>query len=71
MITVLIPVVVLLAVILCKRIPKIGGNVQVGLVLAGVLSLLLGGVFSPADWCAAFIDGLDRPHDLCGVYRGQ
>ena len=60
MITVLIPVVVLLAVILCKRIPKIGGNVQVGLVLAGVLSLLLGGVFSPADWCAAFIDGLDR-----------
>ena len=45
MITVLIPVVVLLAVILCKRIPKIGGNVQVGLVLAGVLSLLLGGVF--------------------------
>ncbi len=60
MITVLIPVAVLLAVILCKRIPKIGGNVQVGLVLAGVLSLLLGGVFSPAEWCSALIDGLNR-----------
>ena len=37
MITVLIPVGVMLAVILCKKIPKIGGNVQVALVLAGML----------------------------------
>ena len=36
MITVLIPVCVLLGIILCKRIPKIGGNVQAALILAGL-----------------------------------
>ena len=60
MIKVIIPVCVLLAVILCKKIPKIGGNVQVGLILAGVLSLLLGGVFQPTAWVGAAVDGLDR-----------
>ena len=60
MITVLIPVCVLLGIILCKRIPKIGGNVQAALILAGVLSLLLGGVFKPSDWCGALVDGVDR-----------
>ncbi len=60
MITVLIPVCVLLAVILCKQIPKIGGNVQAALILAGILSLLLGGVYQPAQWCGALVDGVDR-----------
>ena len=60
MITVLIPVGVMLAVILCKKIPKIGGNVQVALVLAGILSLILGGVYQPTAWCGALIDGVDR-----------
>lgn len=60
MITVLIPVGVMLAVILCKKIPKIGGNVQVALVLAGILSLVLGGVYQPTAWCGALIDGMDR-----------
>lgn len=60
MITVLIPVAVLLLVILWKKLPLIGGNVQAALVIAGVLSLLLGGVFSAAEWVHAFIDGLDR-----------
>ena len=60
MITVLIPVGVMLAVILCKKIPKIGGNVQVALVLAGILSLALGGVYQPTAWCGALIDGMDR-----------
>ena len=60
MITVLIPVCVLLGIILCKRIPKIGGNVQAALILEGVLSLLLGGVFKPSDWCGALVDGVDR-----------
>lgn len=60
MLSVLIPIAVLLLIILCKKLPKIGGNVQVALLAAGVLSLLLGGVFSPAAWVHAFIDGLDR-----------
>lgn len=60
MITVLIPVCVLLFIILCKKIPKIGGNVNVGLIASGVLSLLMGGVFSPVEWMWAWIDGVDK-----------
>lgn len=60
MISVLVPVAVLLLIILWKKMPKIGGNVQAALIAAGVLSLLLGGVFQPTAWVAAFIDGLNR-----------
>ena len=60
MIKVIIPVVALLAIILCKKIPKIGGNVNAGLLIAGALSLILGGVFNPVDWFAAGIDGVDK-----------
>lgn len=60
MITVIIPVAVLLLIILCKKIPKIGGNVNLALIIAGVLSLLLGGVFSPVKWVQAWIDGIDK-----------
>ena len=60
MLKVIIPVAVLLLIILVKKLPLIGGNVQVALIAAGVLSLLLGGVFQPGAWLAAFVDGLDR-----------
>lgn len=60
MIKVIIPVIALLAIILCKKIPKIGGNVNAGLLTAGALSLILGGVFNPVDWFAAGIDGVDK-----------
>lgn len=60
MITVLIPVCVLLTVILCKKIPKIGGNVNVALLLAGILALLLGGIYTPVHWMWAWIDGIDK-----------
>lgn len=60
MISVLIPVAVLLLIVLCKKLPKIGGNVQAALIAAGILSLLLGRVFNPSDWVAAFVDGLNR-----------
>lgn len=36
MIKVIIPVVVLLFVILCKKLPRIGGNIYVALMSAGV-----------------------------------
>lgn len=58
--TVLIPIAVLLFIILCKKLPKIGGNVQAALIITGILALVLGGVYSPSDWIAAFIDGVDR-----------
>ena len=60
MIKVIIPVIALLVIILCKKIPKIGGNVNVGLFTAGALSLLLGGVFNPVDWFGAWINGVDQ-----------
>lgn len=60
MIIVIIPIAVLLLVILCKKIPVIGGNLVVALILTGALSLLLGKVFNPVDWVSALIDGIDR-----------
>lgn len=60
MLKVLIPICALLLVILCKKIPKIGGNVNAGLILAGILSLLLGGIYSPVEWLGAWIDGADK-----------
>jgi TRAP-type C4-dicarboxylate transport system permease large subunit len=60
MIKVVIPIAVLLLIILCKKLPKIGGNIYVALISAGVLSLLMGGVFDPSKWIGAWIDGLDR-----------
>ena len=60
MIKVVIPIAVLLFIILCKKLPKVGGNIYVALMVTGVLSLLMGGVFAPARWIGAWVDGLDR-----------
>ena len=60
MIAVVIPVCFLLLVVLWKKFPLIGGNINAALLLTGVLTLLLGTVFDPADWIAAWIDGLNR-----------
>ena len=60
MFIVIIPVAVLLFIVLTKRLPKIGGNIYVALFSTAVLSLLLGGVFSPGAWFRAVLDGIDR-----------
>lgn len=60
MLQVVVAIVVLLSVAMFKWIPKVGGNVAAGLVLAGVVTMLLSGNFAPIDWLLAFIDGLDR-----------
>lgn len=60
MYTVIIPIAVLLAVVLIKKIPYIGGNISIGLLLAGFTPLLVGGVYSPLTWLTAWLDGLDR-----------
>ncbi|MGI6129495.1 MAG: TRAP transporter large permease subunit [bacterium] len=58
MLTVLLPVLVLFAIILLP-LPKIGGDVRIGLLSAAVLAFLLGQVgVSPA--VVAAIDGIDR-----------
>ncbi|NLG87479.1 MAG: TRAP transporter large permease subunit, partial [Firmicutes bacterium] len=58
MLTVILPVVVLFVIILLP-LPKIGGDVRIGLLAAAVLAFLCGRVTVPAAIVAA-IDGIDR-----------
>lgn len=60
MIIVIIPIIVLLSIILINKIPYIGGNIQVALILTGIVSLLMGGFYNPMDWITAWISGIDR-----------
>lgn len=60
MISVIIPVILLLAIILIKRIPYIGGNISVGLAVCGISAFLLGGIYNPVAWISGWINGIDR-----------
>lgn len=59
MITVVVPIGLLLLILLCKKIPLIGGNIHVALAAAGLSALVMGGVYSPIRWIEAWIDGID------------
>ena len=43
-----------------KKIPFVGGKVTYALIIAGLLALLMGGVFNPLQWVLAWIDGIDK-----------
>ncbi len=60
MAAVLIVIAVLLAIVLIRKIPVIGGNICAGLAIAGFLTLILNGQFNPGTWVVVFIDGLNR-----------
>lgn len=60
MIIVIVPFFVLLAILLIKKIPYIGGNITAGLLIAGFLALLMGGIYNPLNWLTAWISGIDR-----------
>ncbi len=60
MIIVIVPFCVLLAIILIKKIPYIGGNITAGLLITGLLALIMGGIYNPVQWLTAWIDGIDR-----------
>lgn len=60
MIIVIIPVVLLLAIIIIKKIPYIGGDIRAGLFICAISAFLLGGVYSPVAWITAWINGIDR-----------
>lgn len=60
MVNVLITIAILLCIVLIKKIPFVGGNITAGLAIAGMVTMLLNGVFNPGTWIVAFIDGLDR-----------
>jgi TRAP-type C4-dicarboxylate transport system permease large subunit len=57
---VIVPFALLLSIVLIKKIPYIGGNIQIGLVVAAVSALLMGGIYNPMNWVIAWVDGMDR-----------
>lgn len=57
---VILPVLFLIVVSVCKKIPLIGGNLLVAFFGAGILALLLGGVYNPVVWASSWVDGLNR-----------
>jgi TRAP-type C4-dicarboxylate transport system permease large subunit len=59
MYSVLIPVCLLLGIILINRLPYIGGEIRVGLLVSGVAALTMGGV-GPLGWINAAITGIDK-----------
>ena len=60
MLIVIVPFVVMLGIILLKKIPFIGGEVKWAMVIAALLALLLGGVFSPLEWFMALFNGTNK-----------
>lgn len=59
MITVVVPIMLLLLILLCKKIPVIGGNIHAALAAAGLSALVMGGVVNPVGWIQAWIKGID------------
>ena len=73
---VIVPILILLVLVAFKKIPKIGGNVALALALAGFVALLMGGIYNPISWLAAWVDGLDRlawviALSLAGSFYGE
>ena len=52
---VIVPIVILLVLVAYKKIPNIGGNVALALALAGFVALLMGGIYNPISWLAAWV----------------
>ncbi len=60
MIKVIIPIILLLFIIFCKKLPYIGGKINCALFAAGAAALLLAGKFNIGDWAVSWVDGLNR-----------
>lgn len=60
MLSIIVPIILLLSIILIRKIPVIGGNIQVALLLAGLSALVLGGVHNPIDWITTWISGVNQ-----------
>lgn len=59
MISVLVPILLLFLIVLIPSLPKIGGNIKVGLLVAGLSAALLGGL-GPMEIVSAIITGIDK-----------
>lgn len=56
---IIIPLLLLFIIALGKKIPKIGGNIKVALLVAALSSAIISGL-GPIEMIVAFIDGIDR-----------
>lgn len=59
MIQIILPLALLFIIVLVKKIPKIGGDIRVALIVAAVTSAILSGL-TPLETLLGFIDGIDR-----------
>lgn len=59
LIEIILPLALLFIIALAKKIPKIGGDVRVALLVAALTSALLSGL-APGETIMAFVDGIDR-----------
>ncbi|MBD8006308.1 TRAP transporter large permease subunit [Bacillus norwichensis] len=59
MLEIVIPLLLLFIIALVKKIPKIGGNIKVALLVAAISSAVISGL-GPGETLLAFIDGVDR-----------
>lgn len=57
---VVVPLIILFGIIFIKKIPKIGGNIRIAIILTGLAALLVSGIFNPVKWLLAWVDGLSR-----------
>lgn len=57
--TVLIPVLFLIIVTMCKKIPLIGGNMTIAFLGAGLLALLSGGALNPTAWLGPWLSSFN------------
>src|SRR5699024_12096176 len=56
---ILIPLLLLFIIALVNKIPKIGGNIKVALLVAALSSIIISGL-GPKEIILAFVDGIDR-----------
>ncbi|MUK87675.1 hypothetical protein GMD78_04575 [Ornithinibacillus sp. L9] len=56
---ILVPLILLFTIALVKKIPKIGGDIRIALIVAAVSSAIISGL-NPGETVLAFIDGIDR-----------
>jgi TRAP-type transport system large permease protein len=59
MLVVIVPLVLLFAIALIKKIPWIGGDIRAALLAAAVSAGIIGGL-APMGWVNALVDGVDR-----------
>ena len=59
MLVVIVPMVLLFAIALIKKIPWIGGDIRAALLVAAISAGIISGL-SPTEWVTSIIDGIDR-----------